>query len=71
MQQCVKSGIDVLRKKAVKVFKLVIYIRIGKWPTDEITMIALIFFRISEAYNMDQLILGTLPYFLAKHVKLT
>ena len=43
MQQCVKSEIDVLRKEAVTVFKLVIYIRIGKKPYDEIIMTALIF----------------------------
>ena len=43
MQQCAKSEIDVLRKQAVKVFEMVIYIRIGKWPKDEIIMMELIF----------------------------
>ena len=42
MQQCVKSEFDVLRKEAVNVFELVIYIRIGKKPNDEISMTALI-----------------------------
>ena len=35
MQLCVKSEIVVLRKEAVNVFKIVIYIRIGKWPMDD------------------------------------
>ena len=43
MQQCVKSEIDVLRKEAVNVVKMVIYIGIGKWPKDDIIIIALIF----------------------------
>ena len=34
MQQNVKSEIDVLRKRALNVFTLVICIRIGKWPND-------------------------------------
>ena len=42
VQQCVKSEIDVLRKGASSVFNLVIYIRIGKWPNDDIIMIVLI-----------------------------
>ena len=42
VQQCVKSEIDILRKEALHVFKLVIYIRIGKGPSDEITMMTLI-----------------------------
>ena len=40
VQQCVKSEIDVLRNGALNVFRLVIYIRIGKWPMDRIIMIA-------------------------------
>ena len=42
VQQCAKSEIDVLRKEASSVFKLVIYIRIGNWPNDDIVMIVLI-----------------------------
>ena len=41
LQHCVKSDIDVRRKEALNVFKLVIYKRIGKWPKDEIIVIAL------------------------------
>ena len=36
VQQCVKSESDVLRKEALNAFILVIYIDIGKWPTDKI-----------------------------------
>ena len=43
VQQCVKSEIDVLIKDTLNVFIWVIYIRIGKWPNDEIIMIAMIF----------------------------
>ena len=39
VQQCVKSEIDVLKKEAVNVFKVVIYIRIDKWPKDDLTWI--------------------------------
>ena len=42
VQHCVKSEIDVLRKEALHVFKLVIFIRIGKWPKDDFTMMTLI-----------------------------
>ena len=44
VQKCVKSEIDVLRKGASGVFKLVIYtcIRIGTWPNDGIIMIVFV-----------------------------
>ena len=42
VQQCVTSEIDVLSKRALNVFKLVIYIRIGKMPNGDTIMIALI-----------------------------
>ena len=42
MQQCVKSDFDDLRKRTFKLFKLVIYITIGKLQNDEIIMIELI-----------------------------
>ena len=42
MQHRVKSEISVLRKEALNIFKLAFHIRIGKWPNDEIIMIALI-----------------------------
>ena len=43
MQHCVKAEIDVLRKEAANVFKMVIHIRIGEWPNADINIIALIF----------------------------
>ena len=48
MQHCVKSEIDVLRKEDLNVFRLVIYIRIGKWPKDEFVMTAFI-----SQYSLD------------------
>ena len=35
VQHCVESEIDVFRKEVFNDFKLVIYIRIGKWPNNE------------------------------------
>ena len=49
VQQCVKSENDLLRKRALNVFDLVIYIRLGKWLIDEIIMITF----ISE-HNLSQ-----------------
>ena len=42
MQHRYKSEIDVFRKEAVNVYKMVIYIRIGKWSNNGIIMIAMI-----------------------------
>ena len=43
VQQCVMSEINVLRKEAFNDFILIINLRIGKQPDDEIIMIALFF----------------------------
>ena len=43
MQQSVKSEIDVYRKEAANVVKMVIHIRIGKRPNDDMIIITLIF----------------------------
>ena len=43
VQQCVKFEIDVWRKEAANVLKIVIHIRICKWPNDDIIIVALIF----------------------------
>ena len=42
MQHYVRSEIDVLKKEAFNVFKLVIYVRTDKWLNDEIIIITLI-----------------------------
>ena len=55
VQQCVKAEIDVLSKGTLNVFSFVIYIRIGKWPNDEIIMIALIFKLYSSIYHVSKI----------------
>ena len=42
VQHWVTSEIQVLRKEALHVFTLVIYVRIGKWPKDKIIITAFI-----------------------------
>ena len=42
VQHNAKFEIDVLKKEALNVVKLAIYIRIGKWPNDVIIMNTLI-----------------------------
>ena len=63
-----KSEINVLRKLALNVFRLVIHIRIGKWPNDEIIMID---YNLIQVYNMDLYSCNILQSILTKHVKST